>query len=249
MSAKFLDYLRRHHVALLALFVALGGTSYAAATGSIDSRELKNNAVRSSDLRNNDVRGRDIRNGTIGTADVGNGSLLAEDFLPGQLPAGPQGRPGPQGVPGPQGLRGLKGDQGLLGPTFGRSGQGQCDPASTTFETCASTGPIDLPTSGRVLLIGASSWDNDLTTDPPNSGSCHLEADGNPVGPAGSPFEVDAGEATTTHNPGQGGSIAVTAVSGVLPAGPHTFALVCNQTDGSMFFTDSTVSAVLLGGS
>ena len=33
--------------ATVAIFVALGGTSYAVATGSIDSRELKNNGVRS----------------------------------------------------------------------------------------------------------------------------------------------------------------------------------------------------------
>jgi len=243
MLSKLRSYRPGHGtvVAYIALFVALGGSSYAAI--SVGSKQIVNNSVRSKDIRNNEVRGKDIRNGTIGAADVGNGSLLAEDFTPGQLPAGPQGRPGPQG------LRGPKGDQGLVGPTFGRSAQGQCDPASTAFATCATTGQINLPKSGRVLLIGASSWDNDLKTDPPNSGSCHLEADGNAVGPAGSPFEVDAGEATTTHNPGQGGSIAVTAVSGVLAAGAHTFALKCNETDGSMFFTDATISAVLLGGS
>jgi hypothetical protein len=83
--------------ATLALFVALGGTSYAVATGSIGSREIGNNSVRSKDLRNNDVRGRDIRNGTIGTRDVANGGLLAADFKAGQLPAGERGE---QGAPG-----------------------------------------------------------------------------------------------------------------------------------------------------
>jgi hypothetical protein len=52
-------------VAYLALFVALGGTSYGLASGSIDSREIKNNTVRTGDLRNNEVRSRDIRNRTI----------------------------------------------------------------------------------------------------------------------------------------------------------------------------------------
>jgi len=217
-------------MATIAVFVALGGTSYGIATGSIDSREIKNNTVRSKDVRNNELRSRDVRNS----------SLLAVDFKPGELPAGRQGE---------RGVRGGTGATGATGPTFGRSGQGQCDPDSIAFLTCAATGQVNLPTSGRVLLIGASSWDNDLQTAPPNSGTCHLDADGQAVGPAGSPFEVDAGEATTTHNPGQGGSIAVTAVSGVLAAGPHSFALKCNETDGSMFFTDSTISAVLLGGS
>lgn len=80
-------------VASIALFIALGGTSYGLATGSIGSREIKNNSVRSKDIRNNDVRGRDIRNG----------SLLANDFRAGQLPAGEKGATGAQGPPGIQG--------------------------------------------------------------------------------------------------------------------------------------------------
>jgi hypothetical protein len=90
-------------VASVALFIALGGTSYGLATGSIDSREIKNNDVRSRDLRNNDVRGRDIRTGAVRSSDVGDASLLARDFASGQLPAGPRG---PQGVRGPRGLPG-----------------------------------------------------------------------------------------------------------------------------------------------
>lgn len=88
-------------VASIALFIALGGTSYGLATGSIGSREIKNNAV----------RGKDIRNGTIGSRDVKDGDLLAEDFKAGQLPAGERGLQGP---PGPQGD---KGERGLPGPT------------------------------------------------------------------------------------------------------------------------------------
>jgi hypothetical protein len=93
-------------VSLVALFVALGGTSYAVATGSIDSREIKNNTVRSKDLRNNNVRGKDIRNGTVRSRDVGNSSLLARDFAPGQLPQGAQGAQGAQGPQGPAGVVG-----------------------------------------------------------------------------------------------------------------------------------------------
>jgi len=62
-------------VSTVCLFIVLGGTSYAVATGSIDSREIKNNTVRSKDVHNQ--------------------SLLAKDFAPGQLPPGPPGPPGP----------------------------------------------------------------------------------------------------------------------------------------------------------
>ena len=63
-------------IASLALFLALGGTSYA--VHQIGSREIRNNSVRSKDIRNNDVRSRDIRNH----------SLLRKDFKPGQLHRG-----------------------------------------------------------------------------------------------------------------------------------------------------------------
>jgi hypothetical protein len=47
-------YLRRHHIGLLALFIALGGTSYAAVSlspNSVGSRELKNGSIMKRDLR------------------------------------------------------------------------------------------------------------------------------------------------------------------------------------------------------
>jgi hypothetical protein len=59
----------------VAVFVALGGSSYAVAGGSIGSRQLKDNAVRSADLRNNDVRGKDVRNGTLTGADIRESTL------------------------------------------------------------------------------------------------------------------------------------------------------------------------------
>lgn len=63
--------------ALLALFVALGGTSYAAL--SVGSEQIANNSVRSEDLRNNDVRGRDIHKDTVRGTDVRDGDLQGRD--------------------------------------------------------------------------------------------------------------------------------------------------------------------------
>src|SRR5688572_12432961 len=60
-------------VALLALFVALGGSSYAAL--KINSRQIVNNSVRSNDLRNNDVRSRDVRNNGLTGTDINEGTL------------------------------------------------------------------------------------------------------------------------------------------------------------------------------
>lgn len=46
-------------VALLALFVALGGVGYAAAT--IGSAEVKNNSIRGKDIRNRTITSRDVK--------------------------------------------------------------------------------------------------------------------------------------------------------------------------------------------
>jgi hypothetical protein len=82
-------------ISLVALFLSLGGVSYGVATGSIDSREIRNNDVRTRDLRNNDVRtldlrnnevrGRDIRNSTIQGRDVALNTLTGDDVSEGSL--------------------------------------------------------------------------------------------------------------------------------------------------------------------
>src|SRR3954469_18028850 len=85
-------------VALVALFVAMGGAGYAAfklTKNSVGSKQLKRNAVNSSK--------------------VADGSLLGGDFKAGQLPAGPQGQQGPQGPQGQQGLQGQQGEKGDRG--------------------------------------------------------------------------------------------------------------------------------------
>ena len=79
-------HLRTNLVGYLALFVALGGTSYAAArlpANSVGASQIKQNAVRSGEVKDR--------------------SLLARDFRAGQLPAGEKGEKGERG---PQGATG-----------------------------------------------------------------------------------------------------------------------------------------------
>src|ERR671916_259750 len=66
-------------VALTALFISLGGVSYGLATGSIDSRELKNNTVRTKDVRNNTLRTFDIRNNEVRGFDIRNSTIQGRD--------------------------------------------------------------------------------------------------------------------------------------------------------------------------
>ena len=72
--------------ATLALFVALGGTSYAAAT--ISGSDVQNGSMTSADVRNESLKSRDVDNGSLTGSDLKNGSLRAADFKAGDLPIG-----------------------------------------------------------------------------------------------------------------------------------------------------------------
>jgi hypothetical protein len=108
-----IGYGRKHHVGLVALMFAVGGTSYAAVqlpSHSVGTVQLRNGAVTRPKLSINAVSSREVKDH----------SLLAHDFKPGQLPAGAHGVRGPTGLQGPtgsQGLRGPVGPQGVAGPT------------------------------------------------------------------------------------------------------------------------------------
>jgi hypothetical protein len=82
-------------VALLALFISLGGSSYAAF--SVTGKNVKNSSL----------TGTDVKNSSLTSADIRDRSLLARDFKSGQLPAGPAGVAGAKGDAGPQGPAGI----------------------------------------------------------------------------------------------------------------------------------------------
>jgi hypothetical protein len=65
-------------VALVALFVALGGGAYGALR--ISSRHIVNNTVRTQDVRNNELRGKDVRNRSLGRADIAFDSLTGNQI-------------------------------------------------------------------------------------------------------------------------------------------------------------------------
>jgi hypothetical protein len=83
-------------VALVALFVALGGSAYAALSLPADS-------VGTRQIRNAAVTGAKLATGAVTARKVKAHSLLARDFKRGQLPSGPQGPRGPAGAAGPVG--------------------------------------------------------------------------------------------------------------------------------------------------
>jgi hypothetical protein len=83
-------------IASVALFMAMGGTGYAALN-------LPKASVGAKQLKAGSVTAKKVKSGAITSAKVKNGSLLGTDFKAGQLPAGPQGPVGPQGQTGAPG--------------------------------------------------------------------------------------------------------------------------------------------------
>jgi hypothetical protein len=63
MAAGFVSYLRRHHIGLVALCIALTGTAYAATLprNSVGGAQLKKNAVTSPKVKNRSLLARGLR--------------------------------------------------------------------------------------------------------------------------------------------------------------------------------------------
>lgn len=107
-----MSLLRRHLsfanvVALIALFVALGGSAYAVTS-----------------LPKNSVGTAQLKKGAVTAAKVKKGSLLGSSFKAGQLPAGAQGPVGPTGPQGKPGTDGQRGPEGPPGPTASAFSEG-----------------------------------------------------------------------------------------------------------------------------
>jgi hypothetical protein len=88
MLSSFRKHLSYSNViATVALFIALGGTSYAVLR--VDSRDVVNNSLRSVDVRNDSLRTRDVRDRTLRARDVRlealGGGVIKESAL-GQVP-------------------------------------------------------------------------------------------------------------------------------------------------------------------
>ena len=146
-------------VATLALFVALGGSSYAAIT--ITGKNVKNSSLTGKDVKNNSLTGSDIK--SIRSGDVSDHSLLAKDFKAGQLPQGATGSPG---VPGKDATKlfgyiheGPTPDTSAADLVFGSGMTGVTDPAGTNQYT------VSFDRSVRSCAILATEVSSDDGTD------------------------------------------------------------------------------------
>jgi hypothetical protein len=88
MTRGFLRFLRGNTIALLALFIALGGTTYAATAlpkNSVGTKQLKKNAVTAAKIKSGAVTNGKIGANAVTGAKVKNDSLTGADVLESSL--------------------------------------------------------------------------------------------------------------------------------------------------------------------
>lgn len=128
MLPHVLRFARHHAVGLLALVVALGGTSYAAVS-----------------LPRNSVTSKTVKDRT----------LLAKDFKGGQLPRGARGPAGARGPVGAQGATGAKGEPGATGATGSPGAAGASAlVASTRLPGSASARTVSSTSYAKLFELG-----------------------------------------------------------------------------------------------
>jgi hypothetical protein len=250
---RALRHLRANLVAYLALFVALGGTSYAAASlprNSVGATQLRSNAVTSSKVKNRSLTTSDLspkaitslrgKAGAPGTA----GAAGAPGAIGTEGPIGPQGAAGPQGTAGSQGPKGDRGDAGVtVAGWAGSVGAGPLpsdgivsDLARTHAQS--SSGVLTLPVESRVYVDGAVNVGNTSASAPSRAGCTVRRSDS-----GGSDLLYDVTQQVAVNLPagdvvtsGDGFVVESMALTGsvLLPAGTYNIGIACtNMASGS----------------
>jgi hypothetical protein len=125
-------------MSVIAVFIALGGTTYAAVT-------LPKNSVKAKQIAKNAVGASEIKAGAVRTTEVKDGSLFMQDFAAGQLP---------------QGAKGDKGDPGTLGAITTKFFQAPADLANGSNMSYGVFCP-----AGQVGLAGGGRGDDTLSEE------------------------------------------------------------------------------------
>ena len=151
-------------VALIALFVALGGSGYAAVK------------INGKDIASRSIAGKKLKRNAITASEVKNRSLLARDFKRGQLRPGRPGPPGPSGEDGAPGEEGLPGEEGEPGTALAYVRVSKAGEVDASDSKNFPTGNVHrgLPDSGIYCLRGLPFNPNNvvatLGTDGPGIG-------------------------------------------------------------------------------
>ena len=177
-------------IAVIALLVALGGTSYAVTQlpkesvgteqlqdGAVGPMKIKAGAITAGKIRNENVTSQKIRNGTIQRWDIGwstwNGLLGARGPQGAQGktgPAGPIGETGPQGPTGATGATGSTGAAGPQGPAGPLANRAFASFSSTVTQTLNNTGGNVNP--APIALTVSDAWNEGVVRSTAGDAVC-----------------------------------------------------------------------------
>lgn len=230
--------------ATLALFVALGGTGYAATTigtsqiaaNAVTTPKIKDAAVNTGKLRNGAVTGAKLASNAVGTAKIANaavttpkiaaGAVTASQLAPATL-AALQGKAGPQGPAGPPGAAGPSDTYAAFRQGGTLSGGLGFVTTVTFFQVPAGSWLVQ----GNVVLTNTAASAREVT--------CSLLANG---------VTIDA--ATTSLDAAGGSDTQTMALAGTLGPGDSTVAAFnCSPTGGlsGVEFADGDMIATQVG--
>lgn len=202
-------------ISCIALFVALGGTSYAVS-------KLPKNSVGSAQIKKN----------AVSSAKVKNGSLTAADFKKGQLMSGAQGPKGDAGAPGPTASAYA---ELYRDPAFPLPGT-FTEMFSFTEFASSSTGPLKLNFKARVFVTASA---NLFSTAAGVTGSCQLVKED-----AASTSFLGWTEGQTFDASGSSGKIAMHYAFEAEP-GTWDITLQCRSSSaGNLSIESATLSAI-----
>jgi hypothetical protein len=204
-------------IALVALFVSLGGSSYAAL--KITGKDVRRGTLTGKHLKNRSVTGKDVRPNSLGSRHVKDGTLRAQDFRSGELPAGPRGETGPQGPAGAPGAAAM---------AASASASTDQDVPLSAFNAVVDTAmlrtTITVTERSRILATATGAFLN----EPGSSAQCQLVRE--------QPPDFFAGESLGHRLPvpttGHAFTLAGAVVEG---AGTHQIGLHCIGGGGAVF--------------
>ncbi|HWX88373.1 MAG TPA: hypothetical protein VNX67_09375 [Solirubrobacteraceae bacterium] len=209
-------------VALLALFIALGGSAVAANHYLINSTAQINPKILKKLRGDIGPAGTNGSNGTAGAAGA----------------TGPQGPAGEKGETGPKGATGLKGEPGPKGEA-GTAAAGLNDSAAgpvaltKATETTVATLP-SLPV-GNYLINAKVVLQNSAEAEESVTNTCYLVAGGKHIDEAGA-------DINSANEPGSVATLSLAASQNVAVSGPVT--LTCNVELATVSAKNAQINAV-----
>lgn len=206
-------------IALIALFVALGGTAGAAGVKLITGAGVKDGSITGADVKAESLSGADLKRGSVTGSDIRNGSLHSSDFsratLARLMGAGAAGTPGATGAPGATGPQGEAGAPATL-KSIGSTGAD-----ITNYQDGDAIATANADAAGYYLAIASATVTNTGGSD--QYVNCGFDVAGTIAGAAG--FDTTAGNATS------GSSVTVAPTT----SSNQTVKFVCFGGGGTAF--------------